>query len=252
MKFEEKINLIRKNRITTYRIITLDLSQARSNYELQMSGDFIYGYAGTDAAANISIRLNEISNDEMPLNTQRFVSSPFYRFFVTNTAQAGKTLTLAISTFDKDFFECGDFTSGDIATIGLVSEVTLNKRLQRQDYITPDQEKFDSWFSLDGKIVSFPSTIYTVPSGKNLFLFASEAQFYSSGGGTLGSLEIQNASSVKQYALQTISAPAATYISPSAQQYNLRRAIAAGYKIVGTASASDAIIYSLHGWLETA
>ncbi len=132
MNFQEKINSIRSKNASTYRIITIDLSTARSKFEMAIAGAFIFGYAATDAAANINIKLNEDRNDSIPLSSQKFIEAVFYRLYVSNDAQAGKTITLAIATFDVNFFRVGDLTSGDIASIG---EVTLNKKVETLERI---------------------------------------------------------------------------------------------------------------------
>ena len=76
-----------------YQIVTINLATARTNEELLVVGDFI-GVASITGSC--TLRVNERNNDAINLQIVRRTKTPFYRFFITNTAQAGKSVTLYI------------------------------------------------------------------------------------------------------------------------------------------------------------
>lgn len=89
---KERLEEIKKSNIKTYQIVDLKLDTARSNEEFQIQGSYLYALAfdGTD----FNIKLNSISNDDIPLRVHRSVSGIFHRIFISHTAQAGKTIKL--------------------------------------------------------------------------------------------------------------------------------------------------------------
>lgn len=84
-----KLSEIKKQRIQTYKVLDLTLDLARTNQEFEISGSYIYvsAFDGTD----LNVRLNELENDLLPLRVHRSIRGFFYRIFITNTAQSGKT-----------------------------------------------------------------------------------------------------------------------------------------------------------------
>lgn len=87
-----RLEEIKKQDITTYKIIDLTLDVARSNEEVQIQGSYLYvlSFDGAD----LKIKLNRITNDDLPMRAHRGISGIFHRIFVTHTAQAGKTAKL--------------------------------------------------------------------------------------------------------------------------------------------------------------
>lgn len=87
-----RLEEIKKLDIRTYQVIDLTLDAARSNEELQIQGSYLYvlSFDGT----NLNVKLNSISNNDLPLRAHRSVSGIFHRIFITHTAQAGKTAKL--------------------------------------------------------------------------------------------------------------------------------------------------------------
>ncbi len=89
-----QIQLLREVSSQTYRILTFDLGTARTNVETKLWGD-AFTVVTIDGAA--SLRLNEPDNEDIDLNLIRELPlTLFYRFFLTNAAQVGKTLRLAV------------------------------------------------------------------------------------------------------------------------------------------------------------
>lgn len=143
--FDELLKWVKENRMASIETLTIDLSIARSEQELSVSGLFIYASEATDTTANLQIRHNEQESGLITITKNFGPVFPFYRLFLTNAAQAGKTITLIIgraAPFDiKDNRSQTDTlttleqirddqrsTTGTInaeATIGDVAEETL-------------------------------------------------------------------------------------------------------------------------------
>lgn len=98
--FQEQITDIRKNRRQVYKTRTLDLTTARSEEEFTVAGNYIIILDATDLNANIQLRFNEMEADQITLKKRQGLKVPFYRMFITNAAQAGKTVTIAYGIND--------------------------------------------------------------------------------------------------------------------------------------------------------
>lgn len=87
------LDILKKRRPRHYQKLTFDLAIARTNERFWCVGDFI----GVETiTGSCTVRLNEVSRDAINLQKARKIYTPFYRFYMTNSAQAGKTLTLYI------------------------------------------------------------------------------------------------------------------------------------------------------------
>ena len=87
-----RLSEIKKFDTRTYQTIDLTLDAARSNEEFQVQGSYLYvlNFDGTD----LNVKLNNISNSDLPLRAHRSISGIFHRIFITHTAQATKTAKL--------------------------------------------------------------------------------------------------------------------------------------------------------------
>lgn len=97
-EFEEIILKIRKRQegAPLYRVITFDLNEQRSNKPFDLAGGYIEVIDATDSSAFMELRFNEIQNDVVRLRNGDSIVTPFFRVFLTNTAQA-KSITIAVS-----------------------------------------------------------------------------------------------------------------------------------------------------------
>ncbi len=73
----------------------IDLTNAKNNEQVGMSGDFLYVF-DAPASLNATIRFNEPNTDVIPLKKGMRIQIQFYRFFITTNAVAGNLLRLAI------------------------------------------------------------------------------------------------------------------------------------------------------------
>ena len=115
---KQHLNQLKIDRTKSYILYTLPLNDARRDEEFVISGSYIYVL---DTDGNLSLRFNEISNDIIPLQKYRTIETPFYRLFLTNSAQTGKTIKLAIG-IETDIFNIQDF--GVALTQALIEEST--------------------------------------------------------------------------------------------------------------------------------
>ena len=77
----------------TYKTISFSLANARTDEKYDITGDFII-VETLDGSA--TIKLDRKSNDSIDLEKFSQVNTDFERFYLTNTAQSGKTLKLMI------------------------------------------------------------------------------------------------------------------------------------------------------------
>lgn len=96
------LNELIVSKTKTYFSITIDLSVARSQVEFKLPGQFLL-VDDLTIGATAQIGFNEVQNDMLQLRYSRTFSTPFYRFFITNTAQAGCSITLIIGVSAENF-----------------------------------------------------------------------------------------------------------------------------------------------------
>lgn len=125
--FEE----LKSQRVQVYKILQLDLATARTDEEFVITGNYVYAITATDVDTTASLRFNEQFRSLVPLYLGRGVKAPFYRVFITNTAQAGKTIDLAFGV-ESETFEVFDVGKA-LSITGGISFVTENKKILRDD-----------------------------------------------------------------------------------------------------------------------
>ena len=75
----------------------------RADHEIVYTGNYLYGIEATDKDVNVSIRLNEQFRPLLNIKKGRGIRGPFYRLWLTNTAQAGKSITLVMGIEAANF-----------------------------------------------------------------------------------------------------------------------------------------------------
>jgi len=78
-----------------YHIHALDLATARTDFAIETSGNFFQIMQLSDKG-QLSVSFNKRGGSRITFDGEQHIFIPFYRFFVTNTAQAGKTVQLFI------------------------------------------------------------------------------------------------------------------------------------------------------------
>lgn len=117
---KSKIDEIKKQRIKIYSILNFDLSIARSDELIQITGNYIYILIATGTS---SLKLNEISEDLIDIQKFRAITAPFYRLYLSNPAGSGTSIKLAIGVQSEDF-KIDD--SGASILGGVITEATTN------------------------------------------------------------------------------------------------------------------------------
>lgn len=81
-----------------YRVVELDLATARKDEKLNLQGTLFWAIDGTDSKVKITVKIDDQINDAIPVYPGIEVSGiPFDQLYITNAAQAGKTITLFIA-----------------------------------------------------------------------------------------------------------------------------------------------------------
>ncbi len=157
------------NPLYTYETLVLDLATARNGVEYSFSGNFIKVIDASDINANIDVAFNSSGHDAINLKKGRGIRADVLKWYLTNSAQAGKTVTLLIATDDSlQIFDDG--VVGDIDTIQEVVEPVAINHL-------PDKILSDQGLTLTTAKIATTSNvggantvIYTVPANKIFYL----------------------------------------------------------------------------------
>lgn len=90
---KDLIEAVEKQELRPYNVLKIDLGTARTNNEFKFKGDT---FSVVKLNGEATVRFNEKDNDEYDLTKIQEIIVPFYRFFITNTAQSGKSITISI------------------------------------------------------------------------------------------------------------------------------------------------------------
>lgn len=123
---EDILRLIDSGDVTDAVVYTLPLDNAFSNFQVQIAGNFIACIAGTDASTTVDIEFNRVGSGSVTFTQGLNITRPFNRFFITSTAQAGKTIKFVISSYASELFAVQDNRSQGNQTTLLT---TINTQL---------------------------------------------------------------------------------------------------------------------------
>lgn len=120
-----------------YGVVTISLATARTGInseEFVIAGDFleVQDISGT---ATAKIVFNEPTYPRISVTDHLAITTPFYRFFIINTAQAGETLTLIFGKESLFKLTGSALTKLDVALSTRASEIELAKKVNKA--ITP-------------------------------------------------------------------------------------------------------------------
>jgi hypothetical protein len=94
--FKEIIADFVLNRPKLYQTIKIDLSTARKNHVLALTGTYFKVIEATDINANIQVKFNSTDADALTFRKRTGVIMPFVMLYISNEAQAGKTVTYLV------------------------------------------------------------------------------------------------------------------------------------------------------------
>lgn len=192
---------IKTQRIKVYHILTFPLDAARQDFELYLTGNYLYVLGLTGSA---SIRLNELSADSIDLFKSRQIQSPFYRIYLSNTAQAGLSLVLGVGV-QSEYFQISDYQAPDIALMTGYTLQIRDKIILMEGY---EAQLRDSHAYNQGTQVAKSNAvnngitlIHTVSTGKTFILehYNCEADWIAIN--AAGQLQVTDAGDTNQYAI---------------------------------------------------
>ncbi|MBA7603110.1 hypothetical protein ES703_10214 [subsurface metagenome] len=135
---------LKAQRIQLYNTITIDLATARTNEEMVFTGNYIYALEATDVDANVDVRFNELFRAAINVKEGRGIRVPFYRLYISNAAQAGKSVTLAIGIEASDFevFDVGKSLgiTGTVDSHVLIDDSSFYETAQKRSFISFDSK----------------------------------------------------------------------------------------------------------------
>lgn len=176
-----------------YRKVVIDLSVARTDERKDIAGDFIL-VESYDSTTPLYIKLNQKEAATIDLTKVRSISSPFSKLFLTNSAGSG-TVTLLIGGEAQFRGEAARTVTVESGTISITdsSGTTI-------DPATKDNQVIELAKSGTAVVESVSrdsagtTTIYTVPTGKTLYLTSAYLYMEQSTSETSTKLEVEIAS----------------------------------------------------------
>jgi len=182
---KQMLDDLKGKRVKHYTILTYPLDIARANEPLFIAGSYIY-VLNLDGTAKI--RLNEISRDDIDLFKYRQIASPFYRIFLTHTAQATKVLSFAVGV-SSETFSISDYGSPDVALMsGYIQQLR-----DSQAYNYGNQISKSSYVQGIATVL-----MHTVSAGKTFLLEYYQVNGSATNGGT-SNFFVANAVDASQY-----------------------------------------------------
>jgi len=92
---QDLYDFLRVSKPSIYHKFEIDLTIPRLDQEFKIQGTF-FQILQISQGAKISVRFNEPSNQPILFDNTQLIFIPFYRFFVSNEVQVGKTATLFV------------------------------------------------------------------------------------------------------------------------------------------------------------
>lgn len=120
--FDEQIEYVRKSSIGTPKKLTLDLTVAQNNLELNITGNFFYVINSADPDHYIDVRFNEVREPDFRLVQLMGFYTPFHRVFLTWPVQATGSMTVVYGTLSKEFLDIIDNRSASSAVLDAIRD----------------------------------------------------------------------------------------------------------------------------------
>ena len=115
---------LRAQRVQLYNKIEVSLENARDNEEMVFTGNYIYGLEASSNTANLDVRLNEKFRGTVNILKGRGIRAPFYRFYLSNAAQSGQSITLVVGIEAEQFEVIDNLTA--ISVSGTLTIIEQN------------------------------------------------------------------------------------------------------------------------------
>lgn len=191
-EFDQAIEYIRKSSIGTPKKLFIDLSVAHQDLKFDITGNFFYVVDSGGINDIFDIKFNEQREPPFTLSRMMGFYTPFYRFYITNAAQVGASVTIIYGTLSRPFLDIIDNRS-EATTNSLLEDI---KEKLNQDAPMADEDRVVKY---DAAAPGVTTIIHTVTAGKSLYLAGCELDVYHSGAGTGGRLFVRDAVDALQY-----------------------------------------------------
>jgi len=103
---EELIAKVEAGDVSDCIVYTIPLDNALNNFQVEIAGNYIACISGfttsggaTDSSVNATLEFNRIGNGQVNFTQGLGMIRPFSRFFLTASAQAGKSISFIISSY---------------------------------------------------------------------------------------------------------------------------------------------------------
>jgi hypothetical protein len=202
----------------SYRVMPMNLSSGLTNFEIPIDGEKIV-YASPTDGPEITIRLQQQSNDAIPLRPQGELVASFQRIYITSSAVA-KTIYLLIGS-PKDI----QLTGRDVSVSGILTART------EQSYYANQSQVFDCELgggAFVGQITS--CAIWNPGPSKNLIVLEIELGY---AGLPALTYYLQYITTIAGYGGFGVSAKNHNIQGPSSIAFPVQRQTVAGNLILG-------------------
>lgn len=193
-EFDQAIEYIRKSSIGTPKTIRIDLSVAHTDLELNITGNFFYVLETNAIGDMFDVRFNE--NREPAITMVRMMGfyTPYYRFYITNTAQANGYAIIVYGTLSRPFLDIIDNRSqADLASLLEDIREKLNEGLPLSS---------DTRIEESGLANNATTILHTVTAGK-VFHLCGWSMSSMATAASEAELKVRNELDVAQYKLNT-------------------------------------------------
>lgn len=167
---------------------------------IDITGNFFYVVNSNNLSDTFDVKFNETREPPFTLVRMMGFYTPFYRFFITNTAQANAFVEIIYGTLARPFLDIIDNRS-EALTNELLQDILdeLVDLTDQTEYLYPvaASTMVNADASQGG---AGTSIIYTVPAGNTLHITAGFLDSYVTGA-TLCELRVRDNLAAKQYAL---------------------------------------------------
>jgi len=164
---QEFFDFIRIEKPTLYHRFDIDLSVARNQQEFKIQGTFFQILKITQGA-QIFVKFNEIWNQKMLFDSTQLISIPFYRFFLTNSATPGATVSIFVGD-NITYFPFIRLEYTDLSELNqkTLSPLTSNIQISRLTLTTEPREIKPNEETRRGILIQNMSDVNIVYIGKD-------------------------------------------------------------------------------------
>jgi len=238
LSFEEVLKMINAGDIAEPVIMRISLDTAAIDTQFGIVGNY-FGIINADSQSSlVAVKFNRQSVDGIPFSQGLYMSRPFNQVFLSWTAQAGAYVDIIYGAYAKELLEVNDYRSATVQTT-LLEDIKDNVQYLSADNVT-------DLFIFDFMQNTTTKTIYTVPTGKVLYIRNASLALPSSGSiSDYLALEIWNNSGTPAKVAEILNSGGSAISVPinNSLLYIPSIKVLAGYtiRLVGRSTGADAL-----------